>query len=95
MVLLGHWTFIANEAGCNAYSIFEANLYDSLLIESQDDEAEKNPGVKMSFTNQFSLSLELTKLIPLTLAVAGRTYEAAMSLARDLQVKTAPVLFLA
>jgi len=41
----------------------------------------------MAFASQFSLSLELTRLIPLCLEVAGKTYEAAMSLARDLQVK--------
>jgi len=40
----------------------------------------------MPFTSQFALSLELTTLIPMGLAAAGKTYEAAMSLARDLQV---------
>jgi hypothetical protein len=41
----------------------------------------------MPFQSQFSLSLELTKLIPMGSAAAGKTYEAAMSLARDLQVR--------
>ncbi|KAF8859957.1 hypothetical protein BDZ45DRAFT_741811 [Acephala macrosclerotiorum] len=40
----------------------------------------------MAFQNQFSLSLELTKLVPLALAISGKTYEATMNLARDLQV---------
>jgi hypothetical protein len=40
----------------------------------------------MPFSNQFSLSMELTRLIPLSLDVVGSTYNAAMSLARDLQV---------
>ncbi|KAH6672314.1 hypothetical protein B0J14DRAFT_70889 [Halenospora varia] len=39
----------------------------------------------MPLQSQFSLSLELTKLVPMALVVAGKTYEAAMSLARDLQ----------
>jgi hypothetical protein len=43
--------------------------------------------MKMPFQSQFSLSPELTKLIPMGLAAAGKTYEAAMSLARDLQVR--------
>ena len=41
---------------------------------------------KMGIDRQFSMSVELTKLIPLTLAGIGKTYDAAMSLARDLQV---------
>ena len=40
----------------------------------------------MPFDSQFSLSLEVTKLLPLSLIAIGKTYEAAMSLARDLQV---------
>jgi hypothetical protein len=40
----------------------------------------------MPFQTQFALSLELANLIPLSLVVAGKTYEAAMRLARDLQV---------
>jgi hypothetical protein len=40
----------------------------------------------MSFSNQFALSLELTELIPLSLGVAGKTYNTVMSLARDLRV---------
>jgi hypothetical protein len=45
-----------------------------------------DPPTSMSFSSQFSLSLELTRLIPLSLVVAGKTYEAAMRLAQDLQV---------
>ncbi|KAF2189322.1 hypothetical protein K469DRAFT_701956 [Zopfia rhizophila CBS 207.26] len=43
----------------------------------------------MPMSSQFSLSLELTRLIPLGLTLAEKTYEAAMSLARDLQVSLA------
>ena len=39
----------------------------------------------MTFYNQFSLSLELNRLLPLKLA-ASKAAEAVMSLARDLQV---------
>lgn len=41
---------------------------------------------KMPLQSQFALSLELTRLVPLSLEVVGKTYEAAMKLARDLQV---------
>jgi hypothetical protein len=48
----------------------------------------------MSFSNQFALTLELTKLVPLALRAAGKTYESAMSLARSLQVSSSlPSLF--
>lgn len=40
----------------------------------------------MPMDNQFSLSLELTRLAPLGLAAISKTYEGAMKLARDLQV---------
>jgi hypothetical protein len=40
----------------------------------------------MPLPAQFSLSLELTKLVPAGLAAAGKTFTAALSLARDLQV---------
>jgi hypothetical protein len=40
----------------------------------------------MVFQNQFSLSVELTKLVPVSL-VASKAVEAIMSLARDLQVR--------
>ncbi|KAF2007949.1 hypothetical protein P154DRAFT_516723 [Amniculicola lignicola CBS 123094] len=40
----------------------------------------------MPLQNQFSLSLELAKLVPLGLGAIGKSYEAAMRLARDLQV---------
>jgi hypothetical protein len=40
----------------------------------------------MVFQSQFSLSLELTKLVPVSL-VASKAAEAIMSLARDLQVR--------
>lgn len=39
----------------------------------------------MSFSNQFSLSLEVTRLVPISL-VAKKAVEAVMSLARELQV---------
>lgn len=41
----------------------------------------------MPIQSQFSLSLELTRLIPLSLQAAGKTYDAAMKLARDLRVR--------
>ena len=40
----------------------------------------------MSASVQFSFTTELTKLVPLALKVANKTYEAAMALARALQV---------
>jgi hypothetical protein len=40
----------------------------------------------MPFQTQFALSLELSRLIPMSLAIAGQTYEAALKLARELQV---------
>jgi hypothetical protein len=40
----------------------------------------------MVFQNQFSLSVELTKLVPVSL-IASKAAEAIMSLARDLQVR--------
>jgi hypothetical protein len=39
----------------------------------------------MALQNQFTLSLELTNLIPAGFAVAGKTWDAAMRLARQLQ----------
>ena len=39
----------------------------------------------MALQNQFTLSLELTNLIPAGFVVAGKTWDAAMRLARQLQ----------
>ncbi len=41
--------------------------------------------VKMPFSNQFALSVEVTRLVPLALAAAYKSSEAVMSLARDLR----------
>ncbi|KAE8451814.1 hypothetical protein EG329_002654 [Mollisiaceae sp. DMI_Dod_QoI] len=46
----------------------------------------------MAFQNQFSLSLELTRLVPLAMTLAGKTYEAAMNLARDLQASGSDIV---
>jgi hypothetical protein len=40
----------------------------------------------MPFSSQFALSLELTRLIPVSLTVASTAAEALLRLARDLQV---------
>jgi hypothetical protein len=40
----------------------------------------------MPFPSQFAMSLELTRLVPLALDAAGKSYAAALSLARNLQV---------
>jgi hypothetical protein len=48
----------------------------------------------MAFQNQFALSLELTSLLPLATAAAGKTYDAAMKLARELQVGSLQVFIL-
>jgi hypothetical protein len=39
----------------------------------------------MAFQNQFTLSLELTNLVPAALSIAGKTWASALSFARQLQ----------
>lgn len=43
-------------------------------------------GTKMALQTQFALSFELTRAVPLAIQIAEKTYEAAMKLARELQV---------
>ena len=46
----------------------------------------------MTFQNQFSIGLELTKVIPIGLGVAGKTWEAAMKFARQLQSSSSDIV---
>jgi hypothetical protein len=40
----------------------------------------------MPMTSQFALSVELTKLLPLVVETAGKSYDTALTVARNIQV---------